>query len=126
MKRRGIVLLAHGSRDAKWREPFDSLSEKIAKRLPTALVRASFLKELEPDIYTAVDDLARAGVTRITVVPVFLAVGGHSANDFPSMANRLCVEHPGVKFRWTEVIGLWEEVIEAMAGAICAKEDSES
>ncbi|MBF0290956.1 MAG: CbiX/SirB N-terminal domain-containing protein [Nitrospinae bacterium] len=125
MKLRGIVLLAHGSRDAKWREPFDLLAGKIAKRLPDTAVRVSFLKDLEPDIYAAVDGLAKAGATHITVVPVFLAAGGHSGNDFPVMANRLSVEHPGVKFRWTEVIGSWEEVIEAMAVAVCAKEDGE-
>ena len=123
MKKRGIILLAHGSRDAKWREPFDLLAGKIAKRLPDTAARVSFLKDLGPDIYAAVDDLVRLGVVRITVVPVFLAAGGHSANDFPSMASRLSVEHPGVKFKWTEVIGAWEEVIEAMAVAVCAKED---
>ncbi len=120
-RRRGIILLAHGSRESKWREPFDSLAEKIAQRLPDVPVRASFLKDLEPDIYRAADDLTRSGVTRITVVPVFLAVGGHSAKDFPVMAGRLSAAHPDVKFKWADVIGSWEEVIEAMAGAIAAK-----
>ena len=119
--RLGIILLAHGSRESKWREPFDSLAEKIAQRLPDVVVRVSFLKDLEPDIYTAVDDLKRSGVTRITVAPVFLAVGGHSAKDFPVMAGRLCAAHPDVQFIWTKVIGSWEEVIEAMADAIAAK-----
>lgn len=126
VKRRGVILLAHGSRDVKWREPFDSLSGKIAKRLPDVAVRVSFLKDLEPDIYAAVDGLVGDGATSITVVPVFLAAGGHSANDFPAMASRLSAGHPGVKFRWTEAIGLWDEVIEAMAGAICAKEEEEA
>lgn len=116
--RRGIILLAHGSRETRWREPFDSLAEKIAKRLPDVAVRVSFLKDLAPDIYAAADDLERSGVTRITVAPVFLAVGGHSARDFPVMAGRLSAKHPGVEFKWANVIGSWEEVIEALAGAI--------
>jgi sirohydrochlorin cobaltochelatase len=118
---RGIILLAHGSKEARWREPFDSLAEITAKRLPDVAVRASFLKGLEPDIYTVADGLIRSGVTRITVVPVFLAMGGHSANDFPAMAGQLSSTHPDVEFRWAEALGSWEEVIEAMASAIAAK-----
>jgi sirohydrochlorin cobaltochelatase len=118
---RGIILLAHGSRDARWREPFDSLARKVEGGLACVAVRVAFLKDLEPDIYMAVDGLARSGVTHIMVVPVFLAIGGHVANDFPVMAGRLCAAHPAVKFRWTEVAGAWEEVVTAMAGAICAK-----
>jgi sirohydrochlorin cobaltochelatase len=119
--RRGIILLAHGSRDARWREPFDSLAHKLEDRLAGVAVRVAFLKDVEPDIYMAVDGLARSGVTQIMVVPVFLAIGGHAANDFPVMAKRLCAAHAGVKFRWTQVAGSWDEVITAMADAICAK-----
>jgi sirohydrochlorin cobaltochelatase len=119
--RLGIILLAHGSRDARWREPFDSLASKVEGGLQNVAVRVAFLKDLEPDIYMAVGGLARSGVTHVMVVPVFLAIGGHSANDFPVMAGRLCAAHPAVKFRWTEALGSWEEVVTAMAGAICAK-----
>jgi sirohydrochlorin cobaltochelatase len=121
--RLGLILMAHGSRDARWREPFDSLAQKVAGRLPDVAVRVSFLKELEPDIYATADDLKRSGVTRIIIVPVFLAMGGHSANDFPVMAGRLCAAHPDVKFRWEEALGSWEEVIGAMAGAIASRAD---
>lgn len=119
--RHGIILLAHGSRDVRWREPFDSLASKIEGGLSGVAVQVAFLKELEPDVYMAADALAHSGVTRIMVVPVFLAIGGHSAKDFPVMAGRLSATHPAVKFRWTEVVGSWEGVIEAMAGAICAR-----
>lgn len=113
--------MAHGSRDARWREPFDSLARKVAGRLPDVAVRVSFLKDIEPDIYTAADELTRSGVTRIIIVPVFLAMGGHSANDFPVMAGRLSAAHPDVKFRWEEALGSWEEVIKAMADAIAGR-----
>lgn len=118
---RGIILLAHGSRDARWREPFDSLARKIEAGLPGVAVRPAFLKELEPDIYMAADDLVLSGVAHVLVVPVFLATGGHAANDFPEMAGRLSTRLPAVKFTWTEVVGSWDEVITAMASAICQR-----
>lgn len=121
---RGVILLAHGSRDPRWRDPFERLASKIKAKSPSVAVRPAFLKDLEPEIYTVAEDMARSGVAEITVVPVFLAAGGHSANDFPVMAKRLSAEHPGVNFHWADVIGSWDEVIEAMATAIAGRAES--
>jgi sirohydrochlorin cobaltochelatase len=119
--RRGVILLAHGSRDPRWRDPFERLAAKIKAKSPETAVSPAFLKDSEPDIYTVAEEMARTGVTDVTVVPVFLAMGGHSANDFPVMAKRVSAEQPGVTFKWIDVIGSWDEVVEALATAIAGR-----
>lgn len=93
----------------------------MASRLPGALVKAAFLQDCEPKIHDVVDSMAAKGLNRITVIPMFLAVGAHSANDFPKIAERLRAAHPGVEIEWTEVIGQWEEAQDALAETMTAQ-----
>lgn len=112
---RGIILFAHGSADPRWKEPFMRLEKILSGASPGAVVRAAFLKECEPCLDDVVGDMTSAGVKKITIVPMFLAVGAHSAKDFPEISRRLEETYGGVSFEWTEVIGEWEETTRALA-----------
>ena len=120
-KARGIILFAHGSRDPQWRETFTRLERMIAGQAKGAAVRAAFLRDLEPGIFSVADDMAAGGCERITIIPMFLAAGAHSARDFPEIAGELERKHGGVVFEWTDVIGRWDETINALAGVIAAR-----
>jgi sirohydrochlorin cobaltochelatase len=80
----GLVLFAHGARDARWREPFDRLLALVAERHPGP-VRLAFLELMTPNLSSACSDLAQAGATRIVVVPLFLGTGGHLRDDLPAL-----------------------------------------
>ena len=117
-KKRGIALLAHGSRDPIWKEPFISLEKKLTISMPETAVRAAFLKDCTPDIDNAVSDMIDAGADQITVIPLFLAIGAHSRNDFPTIAKTLEEKWPDISFEWAEVIGEWEEMQSALGEVI--------
>lgn len=46
MAGRALVLFAHGARDARWREPFDRLRERLAAQQPDVDTRLAFLELL--------------------------------------------------------------------------------
>ena len=80
----GLVLFAHGARDVRWREPFDRMLELVQPR-HAGPVSQAFLEHMQPDLPTACATLARAGASRIVVVPLFLGTGGHLRNDLPAL-----------------------------------------
>ena len=80
----GLILFAHGARDARWREPFDRLRAMVAAR-HAGPVELAFLELMSPDLGAACEALAKAGANRILVVPLFLGTGGHLRKDLPTL-----------------------------------------
>jgi sirohydrochlorin cobaltochelatase len=83
MAAHGLVLFGHGARDARWREPFERLAEKLraarASNGDDGLVRLAFLELMQPDLPTAVGQLVAVGCDVVTVVPVFFGQGADRA-----------------------------------------------
>ena len=61
--------------------------------------------------------LLATGVSRIVVMPMFVARGGHLKRDLPEMLAALRDAHPDVEFIQGDAIGEHETVIQAMAAA---------
>jgi len=55
------------------------------------------------------------GVTRITLVPLFLAQGGHTKEDLPRLLNEIRRNHPDITIDVTEAIGDSEVLTAAIA-----------
>lgn len=121
---RGLVLFAHGARDARWREPFERLAAKITAQRPDLLVRLAFLEMMAPDLRTAADELAGAGCTSIVVVPIFLGQGGHVRQDLPDVVAQVRARHPAVHVELRAAIGEDDTVLAAIAQAVLAGVDS--
>ena len=113
-----IILFAHGARDPEWARPIEALLATIMERHPDARARTAFLEFMSPTLETAIDDCVASGSRHITIVPVFLAQGGHLKRDVPHMMERARTRHPGVILHVTGAIGEQQEVIDAMAIAI--------
>ncbi|MBS0446350.1 MAG: CbiX/SirB N-terminal domain-containing protein [Proteobacteria bacterium] len=116
----GLLLFAHGARDARWAEPFEAVAQRVAARRPDAHVRLAFLEFMAPDLRQAASDLAAAGCTRVDVVPLFLGAGGHVRKDLPALLESLAVDHPQVRWRLRPAVGEHPHVIAAMADAAVA------
>jgi len=115
--RRGIVLFAHGSRDARWREPVEAVAARVAELAPDAAVRCAYLELATPDLAGAAGELARAGVGSIDIVPLFLGVGKHLREDLPRLLATLQQTHPGLVFRLRPAVGEMPEVVDQLARA---------
>jgi sirohydrochlorin cobaltochelatase len=109
----GLVLFAHGARDARWREPFDRLLKLVEPR-HAGPVSQAFLEHMQPDLPTACAMLAREGAKRIVVVPLFLGTGGHLRNDVPVLISA-AGRQAGVPVSVASAAGEDASVLEALA-----------
>ncbi|WP_111930869.1 sirohydrochlorin chelatase [Paraburkholderia bryophila] len=118
MATHGLVLFGHGARDARWREPFERLVEKLrVARAGDALagpVVLAFLELMEPDLPSAVGVLASGGCERVTVVPVFFGQGGHVRKDLPLVIERCRGLYPSVQIECVGAVGEDEGVLDAV------------
>ena|SRR5664279_5218157 len=112
---RGVVLFAHGARDARWAEPFAKVTEGVRVGAPDLPVEIAFLEFMDPDLASAVARLTRRGVTRIRVIPLFLGTGGHLRAEVPRLVAGIAALHPGVAIDLAPAAGDDPRVIEALA-----------
>ena len=78
-----LVILAHGSGDARWRLPFEELTASLTESHGTDKVRLAYMEFVNPTLADIVREAARDGKAHLRVLPVFLAAGAHVAEDIP-------------------------------------------
>jgi sirohydrochlorin cobaltochelatase len=113
----GVLLFAHGARDANWAAPFEAVAARLRALRPEADVRLAFLEFMSPSLIEAGGGLAAAGCTAVHVLPLFLGAGGHVRKDVPALVDELRAAHPSVAFALHPPIGEHDAVIAAMAAA---------
>ena len=113
-KHDGLILFAHGSRDSQWRMPFDSMLERL-QHDSNQISTLAFLECMEPSLEDAVDSLVAQGIQKITVVPVFLAVGSHVRKDLPMLLEQARQKHPALDIQASAAIGEQPEIQAAIA-----------
>jgi sirohydrochlorin cobaltochelatase len=102
----GIVLFAHGSRDALWSKPIESIAAAVQKQssVDTA-VRCAYLELMQPDLPTVTAELATLGVTAVRITPLFFGVGKHAREDLPEIVQQLKSDYPSIQFDLLPSIG---------------------
>ncbi|MGC8120500.1 sirohydrochlorin chelatase [Marinobacter sp. VGCF2001] len=98
-----IILLAHGSSDARWCETFERLAEPTVQSIDNAAI--AYMELAEPSLDTIIADGSRQGTEHFTIIPLFLAAGRHLRKDVPAMIEKLEAEH-GVSIRLADPIGM--------------------
>lgn len=101
----GLVLLAHGSRDALWRQPIEAVQAAVQAAQPVLACSCAYLDACAPDLPTAVAALVRGGANHITVLPLFLGTGKHAREDIPRLVEQLRQQHPGCRFALQTAVG---------------------
>jgi len=112
---RGIVLFAHGSRDALWRAPIEAVAAHISARQPDALVRCAYLELCAPSLPEAAMELVAEGAGHIRVFPLFFGVGKHAREDLPLLIEQIRAAHPGVAIELLPAAGEHAQLTALMA-----------
>ncbi|MFN3610837.1 sirohydrochlorin chelatase [Tepidimonas sp.] len=112
----GLILFAHGARDPAWAGPFERVAAAVRAARPELAVSLAFLEFMAPDLPGAGATLAAAGCREVTVLPLFLGVGGHVRKDLPHLLDALRIQHPAVRWRLAPAIGEDARLVEAIAG----------
>lgn len=109
-----IVLMAHGSRDPRWREPFQRLAARMGEALGAERVRLAYMEFASPTLDDVADEAVADGRRQLAILPLFMAGGGHVAHDIPAQARAASARHPGLAIEILDPVGEDERVIEAM------------
>ncbi len=81
----GLILIGHGSKLPHNRENIEKLAEILCQRSKFKIVDIAFMVKDTPTITEAIDSLALRGVSKIVLVPAFLAPGVHTTQDIPGL-----------------------------------------
>jgi precorrin-8X/cobalt-precorrin-8 methylmutase len=81
----GLILIGHGSKLPHNQENLEKLAEILRAKSAFKLVEIAFMIRNTPTIPEAIDALAKKGILKIVLVPVFLAPGVHTTQEIPEM-----------------------------------------
>jgi len=83
-----IILLAHGSPDPLWKKPFELLYDQVTELYGTKNISLAFMELTSPSLEDSIKELDYS-VTKVGVLPLFLAVGRHLRHDVPLQIDSL-------------------------------------
>jgi len=85
----GLLLVNHGSHSATWRQALLDLEARVRDAILAGGmiqgVRTAHMEYTEPSIATQMKAFDREGFSDVIVVPIFLTVSSHSADDIPTI-----------------------------------------
>jgi len=98
-----LVLLAHGSKDPRWREPFQQALLEALRHSQN--VRLAFMEFAGPTLLDVAEETSRAGVSHWRVLPLFMAAGAHLATDIPEQVLQVQSRYPHLQIEVLPPIG---------------------
>ena len=100
-----LLLIAHGSREENANADLHYLVEQLRQNGRYAIVVASFLELVEPDIEQGAERCVALGAKLVILLPYFLSAGVHVTRDLTEACRKLTAQHPQVEFRLAEPLG---------------------
>ncbi|MFZ5598485.1 MAG: sirohydrochlorin chelatase [Bacillota bacterium] len=108
----GVIILGHGSRLPEANEEIYAITGQVKSMGGEALYETAFLQFGEPDLAEVIDKLNRAGVKKITVVPLLLVVGRHIQVDLPALLEEQKRLYPHIAFVLASHLGADRRIAE--------------
>ncbi len=120
-----LLLLAHGSPRASANAALERLAEDLRTSGPYPIVVVGYLECNSPSIPEAIDLCVAAGAREVRVVPWFLHIGTHVAQDLPEYLEDGRRRHPAITFLLSDYVGLAGRVGDMLANRARAIQTSE-
>jgi len=118
------ILLAHGSRDPKWKIPFQDMTQAIKQHEMSSLdpsqemiVELAYMELCEPSLESMCEKLFKQGIELINIYPVFFAAGIHLRVDVPKQLKAIEAEL-GVRTKLHPPVGQEKAVQDAITQVI--------
>jgi precorrin-8X/cobalt-precorrin-8 methylmutase len=114
----GLVLIGHGSKLPHNRENLENLANVLRKRSKFKMVEIAFMIRNTPTIPEAIDSLVKKGVSRIVLIPAFLAPGVHTTQEIPELIGvkekEPQLKRLGIELVYGEPLGSDERIAEIL------------
>ena len=104
-KRRGLLIVDHGTRHASANARLARLAERVASARPDWLVRHAHMELAEPDFETSLDALIADGAREILVHLHFLGAGMHVRETIPGLVEAARSRHTTIEIHATDPLG---------------------
>ena len=72
-----LVLLAHGSKDPRWRIPFERIVDAVQGQSEKTVVRLAYMEFIEPTLMDVARECVGQQILRLRILPLFLSIGAH-------------------------------------------------
>jgi sirohydrochlorin ferrochelatase len=110
----GLILFSHGSILCGASETLRAHAERLRARGRFVVVEVGYLNYSEPTFAEAVSRCAKAGVSRIIIVPYFLVPGKFVTMDLPRVIAQAQRTWPKITFRVADPLGYDEGLADAI------------
>ena len=111
---RAALLIAHGSRRAEANADLVQLAGLVRAHEHFDVVEIAYLEVAQPDIPAGAKRCVEAGATEVRMLPYFLSMGRHVAEDLDAYQQDFTTKYPGVKFALCKPLGLHPKVVEVV------------
>jgi len=81
----GLILIGHGSKLPHNRENLEKIAIELRSRQKFQVIEIAFMIRDNPTIPEAIDSMAKKNVSKIVLVPAFLAPGVHTTQEIPEL-----------------------------------------
>ena len=116
-----LILLAHGSSDPAWQEPFQEMTASIAANQPHP-VKLGFMELCGPSLEDIANEQPADQMIDIEILPLFFSAGRHLRRDVPHQIAELNERFPNLTFTLHDPVGIHPKMTEALT-AIAADLD---
>ncbi len=99
-----LILIAHGSKDPRWRGTFECLYESVKARFGDH-VKLAYMEFVGPTLMEVAAEAHREGFRRVRVLPLFMAGGAHVATDIPEQVEQVRTAYPDMNVDVSAPIG---------------------
>ena len=99
----GLILIGHGSKLPHNRENLEKIATLLRNRGKFKTVEIAFMVRDTPTVNEAVDTVAEKGLSKIVLIPAFLAPGIHTTEDIPGLIG-VKEKEPNLKAKGIELV----------------------
>jgi len=100
-----LILVAHGSRDPRWRGSIHALAEAVSHEVQGEDVAVAFMQFDGPKLAEVVQEGMRKGDHSFRLLPLFMASAGHVDKDIKPMVEELAGAHPEIQLHLMTPVG---------------------
>jgi sirohydrochlorin cobaltochelatase len=100
-----LVLLAHGSKDPRWRAPFERMVNSVQSQSGETNVRLAYMEFAEPTLMEVARECVGQEILRLRILPLFLSIGAHLATDIPEQVNEARAQFPQLEVEILAPVG---------------------
>lgn len=114
----GLILLSHGSRLPEAQITLQRLIAQVKTDSDFDYLLGASLQFNQPDLSTAMVEMASAGMEKVVIVPLFLCMGVHMKKDIPNLLQEERAKHPHMEIVMTGNIGADQKLIQIILDRI--------